>query len=183
VRTHTRKLGEIAPGVLPQGAKTCFFSVFNATRPFGHLSCTDFDYFWNKRRESVSACVHWWKISEFLRRGFFTSPKQLKWVLLRWGVFALGTAHTAQFWAMGIISGTSRHPKDVPCVREFWWGTYGVGAISPQKKFGNRHAVDYTACWRPAPRHNYFCRCSLGGTAVAIAHSLFLFKIAVRNSA
>ena len=25
MRTHTRKLGEIAPGVPPQGAKTCFF--------------------------------------------------------------------------------------------------------------------------------------------------------------
>jgi len=24
MRTHTRKMGEIAPGFLPQGAKTCF---------------------------------------------------------------------------------------------------------------------------------------------------------------
>jgi len=48
---------------------------------FGHLSCTDFDQFWNKRHESVSACVHWWKISEFLHRRFSTSQKQLKWVL------------------------------------------------------------------------------------------------------
>ena len=35
---------------------------------------------------------------------------------------------------MGVISGTSRHPKDVPFVREFWWGDYGLGAISPRKQ-------------------------------------------------
>jgi len=40
----------------------------------------------------------------------------------------------APFWAMGIISGTSPHPKDVPFMREFWWGTYGLAAVSPQKK-------------------------------------------------
>jgi len=44
-----------------------------------------------------------------------------------------GRAQTAQFRAMGIISGTSRHPKDVPFVSEFWCGTYGLGAISPRK--------------------------------------------------
>jgi len=38
--------------------RVLFFSVFNATRPFGHLSCTDFDHFLNKRCESVFACVH-----------------------------------------------------------------------------------------------------------------------------
>jgi len=32
----------------------------------------------------------------------------------------------------GIISAASRHPKDVPFVREFWWRTYGMGAISPR---------------------------------------------------
>jgi len=29
----------------------------------------------------------------------------------------------AQFWAMGIVSGATRHPSDVPFVREFWWST------------------------------------------------------------
>jgi len=29
----------------PQGAKTCFFSVINATWPLVHLCCTDFDNF------------------------------------------------------------------------------------------------------------------------------------------
>jgi len=38
MRTHTRKMGEIAPRILPQGAKTCFvFSVIKTTRPFGHF--------------------------------------------------------------------------------------------------------------------------------------------------
>jgi len=71
------KMGDIAPGVPPQGAKTCcFFSVINATRPFGQLTCTDFDHFWNNRRESLSTCVHRWKFSEFLRRGSSTSAKK-----------------------------------------------------------------------------------------------------------
>jgi len=40
-------MGEMAPGVPLKGAKTyfCFFSVFNATWPFGHLFCTDFYHF------------------------------------------------------------------------------------------------------------------------------------------
>jgi len=42
-RSH-EKMGEIAPAVLPKGAKTCFF-VFSATQPFSHLSCTNFDHF------------------------------------------------------------------------------------------------------------------------------------------
>jgi len=50
------------------------------------------------------------------------------------------TAQMAQFRAIEITSGTSLHPKDVPFEHEFWWGTYGLGAISPRKKtnFGDR---------------------------------------------
>ena len=45
VHSH-KENGEIAPGVLPHGAKSFFlFLVIKATRPFGHLSCTDFDHF------------------------------------------------------------------------------------------------------------------------------------------
>jgi len=49
----------------------------------------------------------------------------------RGGVCDKDTAQTAQFRAMGIISGPSRHPKDVPFVSELCWGTYGLSAISP----------------------------------------------------
>ena len=56
VCTHTRKMGEIAPGVPPQGAKTCFVffvTCIKPTRPFGFghlgLSCTDFDHFLKER--------------------------------------------------------------------------------------------------------------------------------------
>jgi len=45
-----------------------------------------------------------------------------------------GTAQTTQFRAMGIISGIIRHPKDLPFVRQFWYGTYGLGRIKPTKK-------------------------------------------------
>ena len=63
------------------------------------------------------------KMSEFLRRELYTSPKQLNGYF-RGGVCDKATAQTAQFRAMGIISEPSRHPKDVPFASEFWWGTY-----------------------------------------------------------
>jgi len=45
---------------------------------------------------------------------------------------------------MGIISGASQHPKDVPFVLEFWWGTYGLFIISPQKiQILAKAALDY----------------------------------------
>jgi len=37
--------------------KDVLFFVINTTWTFGHLSCTDFDRFWNERYELVSACV------------------------------------------------------------------------------------------------------------------------------
>jgi len=44
---------------------------------------------------------------------------------------------------MEIISGTSRHPKNVPLVCEFWWGTYGLDDVSPSKtKISAIAAVD-----------------------------------------
>jgi len=80
VRTHIRKVGEIAPGVPPQGVKAGFvFFVINATRPLGHLSCTDFDHFWNNRRESLSAYIHQWKIFQFLCTGVSRSQNSLKY--------------------------------------------------------------------------------------------------------
>jgi len=48
-------------------------------------------------------------------------------------VVAVGTSQTAQFRAMGIVLGANRHLKDVTFVREFWWGTYSLGAMSPRK--------------------------------------------------
>ena len=73
----TQKIKGNHPGVPPKDAKMCFY-VINTIRTFGHLSGTNFDHFWNKRRESVYACVNRWKISEFLRRLFYRSPKQPK---------------------------------------------------------------------------------------------------------
>jgi len=48
VRTHTINNGGNRPNVPPKGAQTCF-SVFYATRPFGHLSSTDFDHFFKQK--------------------------------------------------------------------------------------------------------------------------------------
>jgi len=76
VRTRTRKMEESPQGFHPTVPKrVLFFSVINATRPFGNLSCTDFDHFWNSRRESLSACVHRWKIFRICAQGVFQVPK------------------------------------------------------------------------------------------------------------
>ena len=58
--------------------------------------------------------------------GTFTGPKIAKIQYFRGDVCDKATAQTTQFWgfrAMGTFSGPSRHPKDVPFVSEFWWGT------------------------------------------------------------
>jgi len=67
------------------------------------------------------------------RAGVFQVANSSKYRTLGWGLCDRAAAETAQSWAMGIISGASKHPKDVPLVREFWWRTYGLGAISPEK--------------------------------------------------
>jgi len=66
--------------------------------------------------------------------GVFRIPKTANIGTVKGGVSAQSTAQTAQFWAMKIILGASLHPKDVPFTREFWWGTYCLGARSPQRK-------------------------------------------------
>ena len=110
----------------------CFF-VIKATRPFGHLSGTDFDHFWNNRRESLSACVHWWKIFQFLRRGFAGSQNSPKYGTLGCGVCDRAAAQTAQLWAMGIILGASRHPKMCLLYSSFGGGLR-FGRYKPTKK-------------------------------------------------
>jgi len=108
----------------------CFF-VTNTMQTFGHLSCTDFDCLWDKRCESVSHAYNF-RISA---HGILQVPKQLKIGYIWGGVCDKATAQTAQFWAMGIVSGPSRHPKHVPFVSAFWWATYSFGAISPWKEY------------------------------------------------
>jgi len=50
-------------------------------------------------------------------------PKKLPTEAVFWvGACYQRTAQTAQFRVTGIISGASRHPKDVPFVHTFWWG-------------------------------------------------------------
>jgi len=91
VHTHT-KIGGNFPWVqlmLPK-CVLFFLSVMQPMRTFGHLSCSNFDHFWNKRHDSVYACIHWWKISDFLCSGFSRPQKQLKGVISRgclwWGL-------------------------------------------------------------------------------------------------
>ena len=58
-------------------------------------------------------------------------PRGVPFGYFRGGVCDKATAQIAQFQALRIVSGTSRHPRGVPFMSEFWWGMYGLGAISP----------------------------------------------------
>ena len=54
------------------------------------------------------------------------------------GVLVRGYRSNGTILSDGNYFGGSRHPKDVPFVREFWWRRYGLDAISPQKpNFGH----------------------------------------------
>ena len=100
VRTHIEKNGGNCG--CPRGSATGCQNVlllfcYQGNAAFGHLSCTDFDHFWNNRRESLSACVHPWKISEFLPREFSRSQNSPKYGTLGWGVCDRAAAQTAQY--------------------------------------------------------------------------------------
>jgi len=69
MRVH-KKMGEINPQRFRLRVQNVFFSVTPQTRPFGHLSCTDLDQIWNKRRESCPHAYIGEKISQFPRKGF-----------------------------------------------------------------------------------------------------------------
>jgi len=50
---HSQKIRGNRPRGSTKGCQNVFvFSVKSATRPSDNLSWTDFDHFWNKRRES-----------------------------------------------------------------------------------------------------------------------------------
>ena len=96
--------------------------------------------------------------------GVFHIPKTAKWV--KGGVFLRGSQlkrHNCGRWEsfLGLA--------DIPgmCLREFCCKMYSLGTTSQQKK------PQILAIAMPSiTQSNYFCWCSLGGTAVAIAHSL-----------
>jgi len=66
---------------------------------------------------SLHACTG----ENFCAGGVFYVPETENGYCRGWGACDRGIAQMAQFWAMGIISEASRHPKDVPFVREFCW--------------------------------------------------------------
>jgi len=73
----------------------CFvFSITQPTQSFSHLSCTDYDYFWNKRYESMCACIHRWKVSA---QGVFQAAKTAKKGNFEGVACGGGTAQMAQF--------------------------------------------------------------------------------------
>ena len=133
VRTHAREMGEIAPGVPHKGAKRilfCFFlSPIQRSLSATYLPASISTIFETK---DVNRIPHAYTGEKFLCRGFSATQKTTEMGTVDGGACALGAAQTAQFFMMVIISGASRHTKDVPFVREFCWGTYGFGTISPQ---------------------------------------------------
>jgi len=67
VRTHTKNAGEIAPRVSSKDVKTCCLLSstqrgLSETYPAPILTASEL--------QSVSACIHCWKMSEFLSREF-----------------------------------------------------------------------------------------------------------------
>ena len=79
---------------------------------------------------------------------FYRSQNQLKWVLSR-GICDRGTAQTAQYRAVRIISRTSRHPNNVPFVGEFWWESSDArfGCYKRRKKNKFRRLLPSTFRW------------------------------------
>jgi len=98
----------------------CFFSVM---QPMWPLILHQFRPF-SKQKTWIGVCMHI-PVKNFRMFAwvFFQTPKTDK-------RGNQATAQMLQFQAMGIILDASRHPKDVPFVREFWWGTYNLGTMS-----------------------------------------------------
>ena len=100
--------------------------------------------------KDVNRCRHAYtgeKLPNFCA-GALQIPKQLKWVLS--SNINRDTAQTAQFRAVEILSGTSRHPDDVSFAREFG-GVYGLGAISPRKQPISAIGARYFTVQRHSP--------------------------------
>ena len=55
LRTHIKIQGKLSQGLHLMMQKRVLFLVTNTPRTFGHLSCTNFDRFWNK---DVNQCPH-----------------------------------------------------------------------------------------------------------------------------
>ena len=109
----------------------CFFLL---SRQRGLSACTNFNHFCNRLTADANCFAHAYTGDFFSisAQGVSGSPKLPKIWYSKVGSCDRPAAQTAPFWAIG-ISGASRHPKNVPFVREFWWGTYGLVAISPRK--------------------------------------------------
>ena len=100
VRTRIKMGGKSPHGFRQTPPKRVLFVfVTNTTRPFGRLSCNDFDHVWSNRHESVCWNVHPWEISEFLRKGFASSKK-----LPQEALFSVGCLLPA-YSSNGTISG------------------------------------------------------------------------------
>ena len=134
VRTHTKKSGKSLHGLHLRMPKRVLFFCNQYNADFRPLI---FQQFWPLLKNKTWFGVRMRTPVKNYRnsaQGVLPVPKTAKNGYFQGGVCDKATAQTAQFQAMGIVWRTSRHPKDVPFVSEFWWGTYGLGAISSQKQ-------------------------------------------------
>jgi len=118
--SHKKNGGKLPPEFGPRVPKRVGFSVINATRPFGRLPSLISTIF---ETAGVNRFPHAYTGEKFCNfcAGVFKVPKLLNIQYSRVGCCDRAAAQTVQ-WAMEIISGASRHPKDVSFVREFCWG-------------------------------------------------------------
>ena len=134
MRTHTRKMGKSSQGFRPRVPKRVFFC-YQCNAAFRPLILHQFRQFF--KQQTLIAFRMRVPVKKFpiSAQGVFQVPKTAQnMVLYVYGrVFVIELQLKRHMWIMGIISAASRHPKDVPFVRESWWGTYVLGAISPRK--------------------------------------------------
>ena len=119
----------------------CFF-VNNTTWTFGHLSCTDFDRFWNKRRESVPHTHISEKISEFLHRNFTRPKRQVKLGTSRGFVIRLQLKQH-NLWQRESFLGPSRHPSEWILVEDVRFGRYKPTWRTLSAKFHILNLLNY----------------------------------------
>jgi len=126
---------------MPRGCQSiCFFSVTHTN------VCIDFGHFRKKRWNQCPYAL------KFLL-GVFQAPKQLK--IGDFQGCLEDTSQMAQFWTVGIISVTSRHPKMWFCTE--FCGGHTVWALWAPEKF--QQSVPLT-CLPFTLQHHLFYRCT-----------------------
>ena len=150
VHTHTRKWGN-PPGVPPKGTKTCFvFFCHQYKVTFQPLVLHRFRPFLKQKRWSTFCMRTEVKNCRISEQGAFQVPKTAKMGTVDGGVFVSEVQlkwHNFGWWES--FWGLVDIPRMCLLYVCFCVGDVRFGRYKPTKNpnFGDRHAVDYIACW------------------------------------